>query len=408
MHKEKHRLQVLEPDYWEDFVCSGGACPDTCCQGWDIVIDAATCARYEKSRLPEFRQLLARAVVHHQEEEADGTVADVACIRMGKGQRCLFLRNDGLCMIQRRTEEKNLSETCRTYPRVIHAWNGADADRSLCVSCPEAARLILLHRGHLRFVSREIDSAELDGLRLTADGERLAAQNHGLRQRLIRILQDDRLPVRRRLRLANRFFWQVGGLAGHHEERAFLAAAAAGEELREQAARQRTPLAAEKTGWLAAVEGLVRLRLHNPALPAPFRQRLEAALRRWQVDAAGRRHFREERELYDMFLLPRVNGLWENYLVNAVFKNVFLLEERADSCTAWFRIVLQFSLARFLLLAAFAGRPDDFGTADMVLLLQQLTRAVGHDAQYLEQAAAWVRHGEPAAPAMRSFCEQML
>ena len=214
--------------------------------------------------------------------------------------------------------------------------------------------------------------------------------------------------MRRRLRLANRFFWQVGGLAGHHEERAFLAAAAAGEELREQAARQRTPLAAEKTGWLAAVEGLVRLRLHNPALPAPFRQRLEAALRRWQVDAAGRRHFREERELYDMFLLPRVNGLWENYLVNAVFKNVFLLEERADSCTAWFRIVLQFSLARFLLLAAFAGRPDDFGTADMVLLLQQLTRAVGHDAQYLEQAAAWVRHGEPAAPAMRSFCEQML
>ena len=78
----------------------------------------------------------------------------------------------------------------------------------------------------------------------------------------------------------------------------------------------------------------------------------------------------------------------QNYLVNAVFKNVFLLEERADSCTAWFRIVLQFSLARFLLLAAFAGRPDDFGTADMVLLLQQLTRAVGLDlavrADYLQ------------------------
>ena len=75
------KINITEPDYWPAFVCSGGDCPDTCCQGWDIVIDPATCARYEKSGSREFRKLLSRAVVHRREDGAAGP-SEVACIRM--------------------------------------------------------------------------------------------------------------------------------------------------------------------------------------------------------------------------------------------------------------------------------------------------------------------------------------
>lgn len=401
------KINITEPDYWPAFVCSGGDCPDTCCQGWDIVIDPATCARYEKSGSREFRKLLSRAVVHRREDGAAGP-SEVACIRMGRGQRCLFLRNDGLCMIQRQTEEKNLSQTCRTYPRVIHRWQDGAADRALCVSCPAAARLILQHQGHLQFHQQEIPAAELAGLRVEAQGGRLAEANQPLRQRLIRILQDDRLPVRRRLRLANDFFWQAAALGQRHWQRPFAALAAAGRQRREQAVRRQAPLAREPAGWLAEAEGLLRLRLKNPALAPLFRQRLQAALAGWPLTEEGRHQFREARALYDMFLLPEVTGMWENYLVNGVFKNVFLREDSAECCCSWCQLVLQFVLARFLLLAAFAAGPDDFGPEDMLELLQQLTRAVGHDPRYLEQALDWEFRQGDGENALQDFCAKMI
>ncbi len=402
-HKPSVKLTITEPDYWPAFACSGGDCPDTCCQGWDIVIDPETCARYEKNGSHEFRHLLARAVVHHQEERVD-----VACIRMGRGQRCLFLRNDGLCMIQRQTEEKNLSKTCRTYPRVIHCWNGGLADRALCVSCPAAARLILQHAGHLQFLQQEVEADELEGLRLSAEGERLAAASQPLRQKLVQILQDDRLPVRRRLKLANDFFWQVGALQGHHWQHLFQQLAVQGGVCREQAVQQHLPLAAEPGGWLEMLEGLLRLRLKNPALALGFRQRLEADLAACPLTAAGIDGFHETRALYDLFLLPRLNGMWENYLVNGIFKNIFLKEERGGYFTAWFQLVLQFVLARFLLLVEFSKQPDDFSEAELIELLQQLTRAVGHDSLYLEQAAAWISGQEDEESALHRFCSRMI
>ena len=30
------------PDYYHEFSCIAGACPDTCCAGWQIVIDSAS------------------------------------------------------------------------------------------------------------------------------------------------------------------------------------------------------------------------------------------------------------------------------------------------------------------------------------------------------------------------------
>ena len=35
-------MLVLYPDFYKDFHCLAGACPDSCCrQGWQIPVDAA-------------------------------------------------------------------------------------------------------------------------------------------------------------------------------------------------------------------------------------------------------------------------------------------------------------------------------------------------------------------------------
>ena len=32
-------MQITKPTFYKEFSCIAGACPDTCCAGWQIMID---------------------------------------------------------------------------------------------------------------------------------------------------------------------------------------------------------------------------------------------------------------------------------------------------------------------------------------------------------------------------------
>ena len=36
------------PDYYEAFHCLAGACPHTCCEKWEVVVDEETARRYQE------------------------------------------------------------------------------------------------------------------------------------------------------------------------------------------------------------------------------------------------------------------------------------------------------------------------------------------------------------------------
>ena len=40
-------MRIREPDYYKAFRCLAGACPHTCCAGWEVVVDPETAARYQ-------------------------------------------------------------------------------------------------------------------------------------------------------------------------------------------------------------------------------------------------------------------------------------------------------------------------------------------------------------------------
>lgn len=93
-------------------------------------------------RLPDLREAFHQNVVRNEEPAADGTIP-FARVKLTERQSCPYLRKDGLCMIQRHTEEKNGSETCRTHPRVVQFWGDGYAEVSLQLSCPMASELVL-------------------------------------------------------------------------------------------------------------------------------------------------------------------------------------------------------------------------------------------------------------------------
>ena len=43
-------MQITKPVFYNEFSCIADACPDTCCAGWQIMIDHKSLKKYRKYR----------------------------------------------------------------------------------------------------------------------------------------------------------------------------------------------------------------------------------------------------------------------------------------------------------------------------------------------------------------------
>lgn len=125
-------MQVTKPHYFDSFRCLAGACPDSCCHEWAVVVDDASAARYRALEGP-LGQRLCQVMA-----QEDGDII----LTLEPNGRCPMWRSDGLCRIQAELGEAALCDTCRQFPRLRHDY-GSFVELGLELSCPEAARLIL-------------------------------------------------------------------------------------------------------------------------------------------------------------------------------------------------------------------------------------------------------------------------
>lgn len=135
------------PDYYKKFQCTADQCEDTCCAGWQIVVDKKSLKKYKAVKSP-YRKALRKNVNWRQET-----------FRQDKEKRCAFLNNDNLCDMYINLGEGSLCKTCRLYPRHIEEFEGV-REITLSVSCPEVARILLNKTEKVRFLSKENDRDE--------------------------------------------------------------------------------------------------------------------------------------------------------------------------------------------------------------------------------------------------------
>lgn len=119
------------PSYYGDFTCLAGACPDSCCKAWEIVIDEETYEKY-KNTDSVFGEKIRSCIIADSEGDK--------CFSLVDG-RCPFLNSSGLCDIHIELGEEYTSEICRVHPRFIEEYDGF-CEISLSLSCPQAAELI--------------------------------------------------------------------------------------------------------------------------------------------------------------------------------------------------------------------------------------------------------------------------
>lgn len=134
------------PHYYNKFHCVAGACSDTCCAGWAIMIDDASIKRYHK-RKGAFGNRLSNSIDWKKRTF------------LQYGGRCAFLNEENLCDMYSEAGPGMLCKTCREYPRHTEEYEGV-REISLSLSCKEAARLILGCKEPVRFLTKERDQTE--------------------------------------------------------------------------------------------------------------------------------------------------------------------------------------------------------------------------------------------------------
>ena len=140
-------MRYVIPDYYQDFYCTADQCEDTCCAGWQIVIDRKSLRKYGQVK-GRFRKRMFASVDFMQET-----------FRQDKETRCAFLNENNLCDLYSNLGKESLCKTCRLYPRHVEEFENI-REITLSVSCPEVAKMLMNRKEPVRFLTYEKEGEE--------------------------------------------------------------------------------------------------------------------------------------------------------------------------------------------------------------------------------------------------------
>ncbi|TYP74529.1 flagellin lysine-N-methylase [Paenibacillus methanolicus] len=374
-------------NYMADFHCIGPACEDTCCAGWRIDIDRATYGRYEQLLHPELDGLGGQ-IEPNPDSDRDENFGRMV---MQADQRCPQLRSDNLCRIQAAVGEGYLSDVCSAFPRITNKVEG-QLERSASLSCPAAARLILLNEQGIRFVVMEEEAEQRHILaRQWPPADRPSGDPYWkqVRALLIDILQTRTLRIEDRLLKGAELLHAVQTWDKSEEPDTISA--------------RLTAIAGELAqGTIPSRDGAAR-----PSLPERIRLLRKLLEARMVMGIPNRRYVQcltevfgglayTSSELTDDSLTRYMNGydryyapfmrehgyLLENYAVNGCYQLLLPHLHKRDPLIGWLHLTAQFALVEFQLVGMAARLEARFGLDDVVRLIQSFSKTMEHAPLY--------------------------
>ncbi|MCM1115775.1 MAG: flagellin lysine-N-methylase [Clostridium sp.] len=130
------------PSFYKDFKCIAGACPDSCCQGWEVDADKES-LEYYNTLTGEIKNRIDSVL---DKDEFGNTI-----FRLADKKRCPFLNNDNLCDMHIAIGGEHTPYTCRMFPRFINSF-GAVREMGVSFSCPVASDMMWVLNEPMHFV----------------------------------------------------------------------------------------------------------------------------------------------------------------------------------------------------------------------------------------------------------------
>ena len=392
----------IRPTYADSFRCIGSECEDTCCQGWSVPIDRKTFEKYQNLPDVPLRALIQSSIVA-QPADADGSEpAPFAKILMTPANQCPLFNGDGLCRVQIECGESFLSHACAVYPRVINTIDGAP-DKALSLSCPEAARLVLLNPHLLPEKQPEEQpeataSSHADGL----PANRPLAHFWPIRASVLSLLRQRTYPLWQRLFLLGIFCRRLDAIARGELDRPvsdflhdFDRTVATGALL---PAMETLPV--DRSAQLDVVLRLAGMLLHRSNIRPRFIECIQAFTSgigngpQATLESLSD-HYAEAHDRHYAPFFARHPYILENYLINTIFRTHFPFgrsgaqpSNTPDMTREFALLTAQFALMKGLLIGVAGHHRTNFSAAHVVHTLQAASKHFEHHPEFLNQAHA--------------------
>lgn len=363
---------INEPEYFKEFKCIGGSCENSCCIGWDVDIDKNSFKEYMKVNHPKMKEMFKKNLYNN--EYCTDPEIDYGKVRIAENGRCPFLDDNNLCVIYSELGEGYLSNVCSHFPRIMNK-TGAGTEISLDIACPEAARLVLSRKEGIKFTVR---NENLKKTILSGDMS-LASGFTGLRDYTIEVLQLRKKSLKERLYALGKFLENVKDEAVFKEKTIvnsinnFNPSKAAGKFERK-----------DKNSLIQITffnEFIEALEMENNISDEEFRNFTRKAVKVYknlkpsEKEAAYKKYAEEFAEEHSY--------IFENYLVNFVYNNLFPFSESEVIFDGYIMLVLRYSCLMYYLTALYTDGTirDEEKT---IKFINRFAKVLEHDNNYME------------------------
>ncbi len=371
---------IRVPQYLKQFSCVGSSCEDTCCSGWRITIDQDTYEKYQVSSNEKLKKSLKKIEFKSNKEW-------FAEIILNSQSLCPLLTEEKLCSVHIDKGEGYLSNLCATYPRVTSLVNGG-LESSLTVSCPEAARTVLLNSNGIQFeeineststrhlVSRKINSSKYE----STHKERYYFLE--LRDFSIKIVQNRKYSLTDRLLILGVFMEEIliklvdneiTDIIGNYEQ-----LIDSGEII-----NRIHDLPLDLNNQIQILRKIVDIGIFTGLKDKRYLECVMESLDgiKFTGPTLDESSIEDYMNTYETFFKPFIREheyIFENYLVNYMFKNLFPVAKENDVFEMYSMLVVNYSLLKMKTIGLLAYHKEDFNVSIVVKLFQTFSRNVEH------------------------------
>lgn len=378
------KCRMTVPSYMEYFKCIAGECEETCCAGWYIAIDEPTYEKYRKVKSAVMKKRFEKEIVVKKSKD-QGCVAKIKL----KNSRCAFLNQENLCDIYKELGEAYLSETCKMYPRNTNAIGGK-IELSLALSCPEAARQILLNPNPIYFSEQEAESLPIVGASIfhkQGDSSHFEDYILPMRQLLADTLQQPNISLRDKCLAFERHMKQFDRFKSKQEIKklvSYLEDAKAKGNSKVQGSKVQSVLEAftsENSGRVL-LTCLVTLRTVKK-WPSTRYEQCYSQMIEGLGTKLDHKQYERGKELFESLLMEQHPYVLEHYIVNYIYERLVPINQKSP-LESLEELCLYLALIRLHLI----GMGAYLGTLtldDCITCIQSFTRVFDHNELYMHQ-----------------------
>jgi lysine-N-methylase len=362
-------------------------------------VDEASYRKY--TSLPEgpLRSLIVSSIQPNSSRDGKIDASNFAAVRMKPHEACSLLSGERLCRIHIELGEAYLCRACAVFPRITHTIDGFK-ETKLSLSCPEAARLVLLEP-HL-LPPRSAPGHQVTWDETAANQAPLRVYFWQIREFVLALIQNRNYPLWQRMFLLGTFSRRLDALVRGEVTRSFpdllddfsRAVTAGGlSDLMEK-------IPANNQLQLEIVLRLVARRVDgvwsSPRLRTVLNMFVEGVglSPETSTESQAARYAAAYAEFYQPFFGHHPHML-ENYLVNAVLLYLFPFQGNPSApqadvqpARAFALLAIQFAFIKGLLIGVAGARKHAFSAADVVETVQTAFKHFEHRAHFLPEALA--------------------